>query len=247
MARLSVPNDNSLRQEKQNVSSEKNQKPIKEILNQDLGKGSIVFSPIFGNLKYLGDTKTKGLKFQSIKSKEIVYFLENGTYAEGGKVLLYPSEGNSNWEDVPIKYPQSKVEVINALCQIKRVSNEQIEALKNNRIYYYLQYIAQYLDNLSGNHINGYTLGKVWEVAPILKTEDNRNKLEWIVKRKIQPFYHFGFYSKKAAEVFLTLMTDDIVKWARQTYRVEKMQLEEALALRQENTAIIEFLSKKGK
>lgn len=245
MSRLTFPNDDSLRQGHQKNLLEKNQKSIKDILNQDLGNGSIVFSPIFGKLKYLGDTKTKGLKFQSIKSKEIVYFLENGTYAEGGKVLLYPSEDNCNWEDVPIRYPKNKSELIDSFCKFRKVSNEQIEAVKVQRIYYYLQNVAQYLDNLSGNHISEYTQSKVWEIVPVITPEDNWNKLEWIVKRKTQPFYHFGFYSKKAAEVFLNIMGDDIVKWARQTYRVEKMQLEEALARRQESSAFINSLLKK--
>ncbi len=241
MASLSIPNTN----ENHSVSQEKNLKPIKEILEQDLGKNSIVFSPIFGSLKYLGFTKTKGLKFQSIKSKEVVYFRENGTYAVGGNVLLYPSEEDSNWKNVPIRYPQSKSELIDSFCQYREVSTEQIEVLKKQRYYYYLQYVAQYLDSLSGYHIIESTHGKAWEIAPIIKTEDEKNKLEWIVKRKTQPFYHFGFYSKKAAETFLNLMTDDIVKWARQAYEVEKMQREEILALRQERTAIIQILSKK--
>lgn len=245
MSTFMFERDKSLKPDNQNDSPEKNQKPIKEILNHDLGKGSIIFSPIFGSLKYLGDTKTKGLKFQSVKTKEVVYFRENGTYADGGKILLQPTEENNNWEIVPIRYPQSKSEIINSLCQIRKLSLEQIEALKSQRFYYYLQYIAQFLDNLSGDHISEYPHGKVWEIAPIIKMEDNRNKLEWIVNRKTQPFYHFGFYSKKAAEVFLNIMGDDIVKWARQTYRVEKMQLEEALALRQESSAFINSLLKK--
>lgn len=209
--------------EKNTSSNEKNLKSLKDILNQDLGKNSIVFSPIFGHLKYLGDTKTRGLKFQCIKSKELVYFREDGTFADGGKLLLFPSEENKDWTCVPIRYPQSKSELIDWLRAHKSITEDEIEEAKKNNLYGFLSFIASHLDKIGGEiDRKDYPNGKVWEIAHREIQESGIIKLEWAVHRKSHHFYHFAFYRKKAAEVFLNLMQSEIKEWERQTYRIEQ-------------------------
>ena len=51
---------------------EKNCKSIKDILNNDIQVNGIIYSPIFGDLEYLGEDN--GLKFRCIKSNNIVIF-----------------------------------------------------------------------------------------------------------------------------------------------------------------------------
>lgn len=52
---------------------EKNCKSIKDILNNDIQVNGIIYSPIFGDLEYLGEDN--GLKFRCIKSNNIVFFV----------------------------------------------------------------------------------------------------------------------------------------------------------------------------
>lgn len=73
------------------TEKEENLKKIKDILTNDIGINGIVFSPIFGNLNFLGEDKN-GLKFESVESHSIVYFQEDGTFAKGGEQLLFPSK-----------------------------------------------------------------------------------------------------------------------------------------------------------
>ena len=49
---------------------EKNCKSIKDILNNDIQVNGIIYSPIFGDLEYLGEDN--GLKFRCIKPKSVI-------------------------------------------------------------------------------------------------------------------------------------------------------------------------------
>ena len=204
---------------------EDNLKSIKDILNLDLGNGCIVFSPIFGNLRYLGNLQAKGLKFECIKSNEIVYFRENGTYADGGKVLLFPSENDTDWKHVQIRYPKNETEIIDAICATTKWSKEQITQLSKDSIYRYLQIVARYLDKLSGMiSIDEMSKGKKWGIVPSLTLDVNTYEIIWKVSLLSTAYYHFGFYRKKAAEVFLDIMLEKIKIWSRLVYMIDYEQ-----------------------
>lgn len=201
-------------------------KSIKEILNNDIGVNGFIYSPIFGKLKYLGEDD--GLKFLCYISQKIVRFREDGTYADGGNILLYPSEENSNWENVPIKYPKNSEEMFSILSQNKDTMEKVQKALKNkeNGLYYmYLRIVADFLDNMAGKiDVQKYPNGKNWIVTPEIDRETHVF-FKWVVVRKVQPFYHFGFYRKEAAEIFIKLMENEINIWSFQVYQRDIPQI----------------------
>lgn len=128
---------------------EKNCKSIKDILNNDIQVNGIIYSPIFGDLEYLGEDN--GLKFRCIKSNNIVIFRENGTYAEGGDILLFPSKENRCWENVPIRYPKTKVELIDMYCKKRNINLSEWEKAKEQNLYFFLKNTCIFLDSLAVN------------------------------------------------------------------------------------------------
>lgn len=200
---------------------EKNCKSIKDILNNDIQINGIIYSPIFGDLKYLGEDN--GLKFRCLKSNNTVFFRENGTYAEGGDILLFPSNENRCWENVPIRYPKTKVELIDMYCKKHNIKLSEWEKAKEQRLYCCLKTICNFLDSLAVNLEKMHYCNKKWVVYPVYNENDFFN-LEWEVKRKTDLFFHFGFYTKTAAEKFIELMIEDIKKWVRNVYQIENIR-----------------------
>ena len=193
---------------------EKNCKSIKDILNNDIQVNGIIYSPIFGDLEYLGEDN--GLKFRCIKSNNIVIFRENGTYAEGGDILLFPSKENRCWENVPIRYPNTKEELIDMLCKKNNKKMSDWDKAEEHNLYFALRYICRFLDSLAVNLEKMDYCNKEWIVYPVYN-ENNVLNLEWKVKRRTDLFFHFGFYTKTAAEKFIELMKGDI-KNGKETY-----------------------------
>lgn len=199
--------------------TEKNCKSIKDILNNDIQTNGIVFSPIFGELEYLGEDN--GLTFRCLKSNSMVTFREDGTYAEGGDVLLFPSNENRKWEDVPIRYPNSKIELLAMLCKKQDTSLSKLEENKQRNIYYYLIRFCRFLDSLAVDLDKMHSY-KEWVVYPVYNENDFlRNRIIWKVKKRNDLFFHFGFFTKTAAEKFIELLEDDIETWRKNVYSID--------------------------
>lgn len=222
---------------------EKNCKSIKDILNNDIQVNGIIYSPIFGDLKYLGGDN--GLKFRCLKSNNTVFFRENGTYAEGGDILLFPSNENRCWENVPIRYPKTKVELIDMYCKKRNIKLSEWEKAKEQNLYFFLKTTCIFLDSLAVNLKKMHYCNKEWVVYPVYNENDVLN-LEWKVKRRTDLFFHFGFYTKTAAEKFIELMKEDIKKWERNVYQFDYKRNDTSDLSDREVSALMSMLSKKS-
>lgn len=199
------------------MEMEKNLKSIKDILNYDIQTNGIIFSPIFGDLEYLGEDN--GLKFRSLKSNNIVIFREDGKYAEGGDVLLFPSKDNKNWENVPIIYPKTKEELLDMYCKRRNVPLSKLETTKKLNLYFYLRSLARFLDSLAVNLKWGPF--NVWIVYPVWDETATFLTLKWEVKKRTEHFFHFGFCTKTAAKKFLEFMEEEINEWVQNVYQFQ--------------------------
>lgn len=198
---------------------EKNCKSIKDILNNDIQVNGTIYSPIFGNLEYLGEDN--GLIFRCLKSNNTVTFREDGTFAEGGDVLLFPSNENRSWEDVPIKYPNSKIELFAMYCKKKDTSLSKLAEKKKINIYFYLLGFCRFLDSLAVDlgKMDSY---KEWVVYPFYNGNDpTRNRILWKVRKRTDLFFHFGFFTKTAAEKFIEFLEEDIEEWRKNVYQID--------------------------
>ncbi|WP_278789528.1 hypothetical protein [Leyella stercorea] len=222
---------------------EKNCKSIKDILNNDIQVNGIIYSPIFGDLEYLGEDN--GLKFRCIKSNNIVIFRENGTYAEGGDILLFPSNENRCWENVPIRYPKTKEELIDMYCKKRNIKLSDWEKMKEQNLYFFLKTTCIFLDSLAVNLKKTNCCNKEWVVYPVYN-ENNGLNLEWKVKRRTDLFFHFGFYTKTAAEKFIELMKEEIKKWARNVYQFDYKRNDTSDLSDREVSALISMWNKKS-
>lgn len=222
---------------------EKNCKSIKDILNNDIQVNGIIYSPIFGDLEYLGEDN--GLKFRCLKSNNIVIFRENGTYAEGGDILLFPSKENRCWENVPIRYPNTKEELIDMLCKKNNKKMSDWDKAKEHNLYFTLRYICRFLDSLAVNLEKMDYCNKEWVVYPVYNENDVLN-LEWKVKRRTDLFFHFGFYTKTAAEKFIELMKEDINIWERNVYQFDYKRNDTSDLSDREVSALISMWNKKS-
>ena len=110
-----------------------NTKDIKDILAFDIRVGGIAFSPIFGNLKYIGNDN--GLEFECVKTGEKVRFLEDGKFSEGGEVMFYPSEKQHDWTEVPIRYPQSYDELFGIFLTFIIKAKKNLNYINLNILY----------------------------------------------------------------------------------------------------------------
>ena len=86
---------------------------------------------------------------------------------------------------------------------------------------------------------------KEWVVYPVYN-ENNVLNLEWKVKRRTDLFFHFGFYTKTAAEKFIELMKEDIKKWERNVYQFDYKRNDTSDLSDREVSALMSMLSKKS-
>lgn len=70
---------------------------IDEILEVDLCKGAIVYSPVFGELCYDGKDG-RFLYFVRVYNKERVKFRLDGSLADNADCMLFPSKKNVMWK-----------------------------------------------------------------------------------------------------------------------------------------------------
>lgn len=86
--------------------------------------------------EYKEYVKGTDVLFFSAKCNNIVIFRENGTYAEGGDILLFPSKENRCWENVPIRYPNTKEELIDMLCKKNNKKMSDWDKAKEHNLYF---------------------------------------------------------------------------------------------------------------
>lgn len=86
---------------------------------------------------------------------------------------------------------------------------------------------------------------KEWVVYPVYN-ENNGLNLEWKVKRRTDLFFHFGFYTKTAAEKFIELMKEEIKKWARNVYQFDYKRNDTSDLSDREVSALISMWNKKS-
>ena len=201
-----------------------NTKDIKDILAFDIRVGGIAFSPIFGNLKYIGNDN--GLEFECVKTGEKVRFLGDGKFSEGGEVMLYPSEKQHDWTEVPIRYPQSYDELFGIFFNIHNKSKEELELYKSKySLHSYLRIIANIINKIGG--IKDCEKSYIYEVFPVPFRQDRTFSVEfnWEVRLLSRHIFHFGFYKYEAAAAFVKIMADELNEFAKQTYSVDRNYL----------------------
>ena len=86
---------------------------------------------------------------------------------------------------------------------------------------------------------------KEWVVYPVYNENDVLN-LEWNVKRRTDLFFHFGFYTKTAAEKFIELMKEDINIWERNVYQFDYKRNDTSDLSDREVSALISMWNKKS-
>ena len=95
---------------------------IDEILEVDLCKGAIVYSPVFGELCYDGKDG-RFLYFVRVYNKERVKFRLDGSLADHADCMLFPSKNKcyvEAWKEVQSKYPKSVEETCSRNEKLKK-------------------------------------------------------------------------------------------------------------------------------
>lgn len=142
---------------------------------------------------------------------------------------------------IPVKYPQS----VSEICKLynSQAKEETLEEVKKKSLYEYLQRVAWLLDRMAGpiqflSYNNTFPCWK-WVVSPSFNVDKIKEKiddsnyyvrlffegkggLDWQVQSSSTLYAHFGFYRKRAAELFLELLKEDIEEWGDSIYRIDK-------------------------
>lgn len=66
------------------------------------------------------------------------------------------------------------------------------------------------------------------------------------MKRRTDLFFHFGFYTKTAAEKFIELMKEEINKWARNVYQFDYKRNDTSELFDREVSALMSRWNKKS-
>lgn len=63
---------------------------------------------------------------------------------------------------------------------------------------------------------------KEWVVYPFYNGNDpTRNRILWKVRKRTDLFFHFGFFTKTAAEKFIEFLEEDIEEWRKNVYQID--------------------------
>lgn len=125
-----------------------NRKSIKDIILCDLGVGAVVYSPIFGDLKFCG--YENGLVFKTATNRQ-VKFNDDGKFDPSGDLMLFPSKDKQDWTTVPIKYPSSLQELHECVVKANLQDEDYLNKMKEKSPIRYLRSLLEYLDFLSIN------------------------------------------------------------------------------------------------
>lgn len=208
-----------------------NSKSVKDIIINDLGVGSIVYSPIFGEIKFV--EYNNQLQFITIETGQSVVFCDDGRFNKSGDILLFPSKENQDWTSVPIKYPATIQELENYIINyVSKETNkryftfEKLRDIKKSNLIKYLQVLARYLDYFTDDIVKSKRKEYPYEVCPKhtrlpfevrrdlnksvteLYEERRKKSLSWELIRLKKDYSIFAFRYRKSAEEFMRLTKD---------------------------------------
>lgn len=197
-----------------------NHKLIKDIILRDLGVGPIVYSPIFGDLKFCG--YKNGLVFKTATNKQ-VKFNDDGKFDPSGDLMLFPSKDEKDWTTVPIKYPSSLQELHECIGKEPFCKDEAyLKRLEEKSPIRYLRFLLFYLDFLSINteERDRFANNEKLSSSEYNRTSDNRKYIyeiyhksntEWGKRILRDDYAVLACRSEKSAEKFLELVPSSLL------------------------------------
>lgn len=191
-----------------------NLKSVRDIIVNDLGVGSVVYSPIFGEIKFVGYSNQ--LQFITIETGQSVVFCDDGRFNKGGDIMLFPSKENRDWTTVPIKYPATiqdlEYYIINHIPEHSYKGEWTLKELRDihdRNLIHYLQVLSRYLDLFTENYVANKVEYYDYEVYPTWDSIDKPDLgLHWRINLLRRKYSILPFRYKKAAEEFIRLTKD---------------------------------------